>query len=139
MPGVNDSDLSAIRALQVLEEAGHMWAKRKDAELQMICLTDKYAVLTLCPPNVRLLVARYERSQKIIMGVLGSLVQRIIQLADSEFEMSHILSVLRDANNFLTRQLMSKGFPVHMVEAENLFFRISHPAYGLLFRAMRHT
>lgn len=129
--GVNDSDSSAIRTLQVLEEACHTWAKRLETDLQMICLTDKHALLALCPPSVRQSVAKYERAQKVVLGVLSKLVQRISESGGADFEMRHISNVLREATNHSTRHLMSKGFPVYMVQVEDLFFKIPNNALAV--------
>ena len=131
--GVNDSDSSAIRTLQVLEEACSTWVKTFASDLQMIHLADKHAVLALCPPNVRLTVNKYERSQKVVLAILGKLGQKISEKGGKDFEMRHISNMLREATNHPTRHLMSKGFPVHMVQVENLFFKIPNNALAVIW------
>ena len=133
VPGVTDSESSGMRVVQVLEEACHMWVRKQNANFQVVCLADKQAVLALCPPSVRQIVRNYERSQKILLAVVNMVLQEVVKLAGSEFELSHMARVLGEANQFPTHMLMNKGFPVHMVEAENLFFRVPNNALGVFW------
>ena len=119
--GLNDDDVTASETLEVLITAARNWLKRADPEMQEVSLTDKHAVLMLCPTGVRQAVHKYVRAQKVALGVLGKVIQ-IVRTRSTDFRMQHVLEMLSAARESPTSHFTNRGFPSWMIEIENLLF-----------------